>query len=183
MSENRFAQWWGRPKYLWFWVDDTACIFPRHNDWCRTGASWNISRKYCGSVPCLNLYHNFTIFRVNLSFIFSKYSCLNSGSVWVLHLMRLIIRIARFLSLIKQVISSPQVWIEYCICRNICALFIVRRIFKGRNGLRRFITPKVRQILLEIFWVWACQFICSSITSPRKLKLETILIWRCYLWY
>ena len=49
-------------------------------------------------------------------------------------------------------------------------------MFLGRNCFNRHIAPKLREIFLEIFWIWAFQLRCSSKVRPKKSNDCTLSI-------
>ena len=109
-------------------------------------------------------------------YILSEFSFRNSGSVWELYLLHVMIRTARFCSLSNRPILNPHAKIEYCRCGRIKELYKTQRMCIGRKFFRRHIIPRVRAILFEIFCMCGFQLRCSTIVSPRKLNSLTFFI-------
>ena len=119
--------------------------------------------------------------RENISSYFNTLSDLKRGSVWALNLLHVMTLIALFCNLINLDNLNPQLKIPYWRCGSINELYKTRRILVDKYRLRRFMTPRVREILLELFCICAFQFKCWSIWRPKKLKSVTLSIGESFI--
>ena len=77
----------------------------------------------------------------------------------------------------------PQQRMPYWMCGTISALYIIKRISRGKYRFNLDRIPAVLDIFDDILFIWASQDIFWSRVTPRKLKFVTrsmkwLFIWR-----
>ena len=110
---------------------------------------------------------------MNISFIFNIFKDFSSGSVWELYLPSVMILIALFCNFMSLCVLKPHSKMLLLKCGAISELYMILRVYFGRQCFSLFITPNVRDILFAIFSMYRSQFSVPCIIIPRKTNCRT----------
>ena len=110
---------------------------------------------------------------MNISFILNIFKDFSSGSVWELYLPSVMILIALFCNFMSLCVLKPHSKMLLLKCGAISELYMILRVYFGRQCFSLFITPNVRDILFAIFSMYRSQFSVPCIIIPRKTNCRT----------